>query len=75
MYIKDERLPKGVRWKVAIHELMFDILYLKGGNNQVADHWLHTVDRPDLRTPEEEDKETAYLMGLIGESFQISDEK
>jgi hypothetical protein len=73
-YINDEGSPKVVRWKVAIQEFMFDILYLQGEKNQVADHWSRTVDRPEFTTPEEEDKETTYLMGLIGESFRIPDD-
>ena len=74
-YINEGGSPKVVRWKLAIQEFMFDIEYLEGEKNIVADHWSRTVDRPyDAESKEEKDDTTTYLMNLIGENFRIPDE-
>jgi hypothetical protein len=77
IYINTDGSPKVVRWKVAIQEFNFDLEYLVGEENMVADHWSRTVLRPDEVDPniqgEEEDKETTFLMNMIGE-YRIPDD-
>ena len=85
-YINEGGSPKVVRWKVAIQEFMFDIVYLEGEKNLVADHWSRTVpksqfvnpelddvEKAKLPPPDPEDETTSLLMNLIGDSFRIPD--
>ena len=85
-YINEGGSPKVVRWKVAIQEFMFDIVYLEGEKNLVADHWSRTVpksqfvnpelddvEKTKLPPPDPEDETTSLLMNLIGDSFRIPD--